>query len=95
MKKHNCLLPILIIAWCGAARAQEQAQPSAPTQVKPARQPRPHHAAPPQHRWSFYASGGAAFPIGQFAHTDKDDPQSGPVHTGSLLELGGTAGSRP
>lgn len=47
-------------------------------------------APAPLHRWSFEATGGGAFPAGAFANTEKDDPKSGPVHTGSIFELGGT-----
>ena len=64
MKKHTCLLLILVTACCAAVRAQD-------------------------HRWSFNFLGGAAFPVGQFAQTDEQNPKSGPVHTGSLLELSG------
>ncbi|HVV72185.1 MAG TPA: hypothetical protein VHI52_11920 [Verrucomicrobiae bacterium] len=80
MKKYNCLLLIFVIAWGAAARAQAQ----------PSKQHHPHRQASPHHRWSLDGAGGAAFPIGRFAHTDNDNPKSGPVHTGSLLELSGT-----
>jgi hypothetical protein len=95
MKKTSCLLLVVVIACCATARAQVETKPlasaqapiqataSAPAQTQPGHR---SHPAPPQHRWSFNALGGSAFPIGSFAHTDDGNPESGSVHTGSLFE---------
>lgn len=83
MKKYDCLLLFLAIACCNAAGAQVETKPAAGAQTQAASL---HHP----HRWSLDGTGGAAIPIGQFAHTDVGNLKSGPVHPGSLLELGVT-----
>ena len=69
-----------------------QTQPAAPAQTQAvaaaqAQPTHPAHPAPRFYRWSFNVSAGPAYPEGAFAHTDKGDPQSGPVHTGSGYEF--------
>lgn len=41
-------------------------------------------------RWSFDILAGRAIPVGQFANTERQNPVSGAVHTGSILEFTGT-----
>lgn len=86
MKKLNCLLLILVIT-CYGVRAQVQAVAPAQTQAAAPAQAQLTHPAPRFYHWSFNASAGPAYPEGTFAHTDEGNPQSGPVHTGSLYEF--------
>ncbi len=65
----------LAIATAVSNRAHAQAQSS---------KSQPLHA-----RWSLDFLAGPAYPVGQFANTERQNPVSGPVHTGSLLELSG------
>jgi len=96
MKKLNCLLLVLVISCYGvrgqvqtkpAVQAQAQAAAPAPTQAAAPAQTHSSHPARRFYRWSFNVSAGPAYPEGAFAHTEKGDPQSGPVHTGSLYEF--------
>lgn len=43
-----------------------------------------------QPRWSFDFFDGSAIPVGQFANTGKQNPLSGHVHTGNILEYSAT-----
>jgi hypothetical protein len=81
MKK--LLLLLLVVACCGVARAQAPARAQDPPPARAQKAAR-------FHRWSIDLSGGAAFPIGGFAHTDEQNPKSGTVHTGSVFEASGT-----
>jgi hypothetical protein len=90
MKKQLLFLFVPFVALHAAAQSQPQG-PAAHAQARSsAPQSQRHRSIPPQRRWSLALSGGAAFPIGQFAHTDEGDPKSGTVHTGNLLEVSGT-----
>ncbi|HEV2481682.1 MAG TPA: hypothetical protein VGS79_18555 [Puia sp.] len=95
MKKHNCLLLILVITCSVAARAQVEPKPTveshaqtpAHAQVQPAKQ---HHPASSQSRWSFGLLAGPALPVGQYGRYIFDNRNVSPVKTGALLELSGT-----
>ena len=86
MKKRIFPLLILATALCGAARAQAQQPIKA---QEPPRAQAPESTQPLQ-RWSLDFLAGPAYPVGQFARTERQNPQSGSVHTGSILELSGT-----
>ena len=84
MKKHLPFALILAAGLCSVARAQSQAQAQHPNSTQQA-QTAKHWPQQLQH-WSFDLMAGPAFPVGQFANTEQQNPVSGPVHTGSLIE---------